>query len=225
MQDKTERGVIETLLRATQEKRLWGGRLMSPDETAQAQSTGVTKDARVSGWFLCGTAHPSMFRCCATDTMHTLLFPLGTGHRLQFMVVVQQCRDWQSRMILPLVGSIVEEFLETLCRGDALQVSLADGDNDDAIVSQLTVGANSSLTELSAMRVQAEFDANEVVALMSSLIDALLKPELFRTIDSGFEVRHVCVSYIFPSDLRERVERDGPSYLIETESPGTGSIH
>ena len=171
MQDKTERGVIETLLRATQEKRLWGGRLMSPDETAQAQSTGVTKDARVSGWFLCGTAHPSMFRCCATDTMHTLLLPLGTGHRLQFMVVVQQCRDWQSRMILPLVGSIVEEFLETLCRGDALQVSLADGDNDDAIVSQLTVGANSSLTELSAMRVQAEFDTNEVVALMSSLID------------------------------------------------------
>ena len=52
-----------------------------------------------------------------------------------------------------------------------MQVSLADGDNDDAIVSQLTVGANSSLTELSAMRVQAEFDTNEVVALMSSLID------------------------------------------------------
>ena len=104
-------------------------------------------------------------------------------------------------------------------------MSLADGDNDDAIVSQLTVGANSSLTEFSAMRVQAEFDTNEVVALMSSLIDALLKPELFRTIDSGFEVRHVCVSYIFPSDLRERVERDGPFHLIETESPGTGSIH
>ena len=52
-----------------------------------------------------------------------------------------------------------------------MQVSLADGDNDDAIVSQLTVGANSSLTEFSAMRVQAEFDTNEVVALMSSLID------------------------------------------------------
>jgi len=108
MQDKTERGVIETLLRATQEKRLWGGRLMSPDETAQAQSAGLSRDARVSGWFLCGTAHPSMFRCCATEAIHTLLLPLGTGHRLQFMVVVQQCRDWQSRMILPMVGAIVE---------------------------------------------------------------------------------------------------------------------
>jgi len=225
MQDKTERGVIETLLRATQEKRLWGGRLMSPDETAQAQNAAITKDARVAGWFLCGTAHPAMFSCCAMEAIHTLLLPLGAGHRLQFMVIVQQCRDWQSRMILPMVGSIVEEFLETLRRGDALQVSLADGDNDNAIVSQLTVGAHSSLTELSAMRVQDEFDTNEVVAVMSSLIDALLKPELFRTIDSGFEVRHVCVSYIFPSDLRERVERDGPFHLVEPESPGTGSIH
>ena len=69
-------------------------------------------------------------------------------------------------------------------------MSLADGDNDDAIVSQLTVGANSSLTELSAMRVQAEFDTNEVVALMSSLIDECRSIFIFKVFDVLNRIRN-----------------------------------
>ncbi len=225
MQERNERDIVEAMIHAVEEKRLWAGRLMSPEETAQALSARVATDSRLNGWFFCGTAHPAMFRCCVTEPIHSLLVPIGTGYSIQFMIVVQQCHHWQSRMILPLVGNFVQDFLDTLVRGDALKVSLADGDDENAVVSQLMPGSCSSLPEVSTMRVQAVFDTKEVLALTSSLIDVLLRPESFRTIDSSQDVRNVCVSYVFPEDFRERIEHGAPFHLVETEFLGKGNIH
>ena len=207
---------IENITQAMKNKKLWMGRLLSPSQTAEAVKDR-TIEPKIDGWFLCTSVHPSMYAVCMTEPMHFSLVPLASN----ILIIVQQCRGWQNRMILPLIGETVTAFLQSFKTDGTLQLSLANGDSDDALITTITPYGDETLRMLQTDNNQSEAGIDALSRFLPSLASMLLELTSFKNLSNSDELREVCVSCVLSDELQDRLMQNNIQDIFQLLSQDT----
>ena len=208
--EKKQYEIIETLLRAGKDERLHAGRLMSPEELRRAVYGRSGPEKQFEGWFLCGTAHPAMYSACVKSETQTAVVTLN-----DYFVAIQQCETWQSRIVLPVAGEHAIRFVHAMNRGAELQLSLANGNQDDTFISLVGPITKTIPGHQENSRTGAGDDV--ILAALPGLVCLLLQPNALDSIGHS-PVTDVCVTFVLPE------EKQPPSVLSEIGKFGQ-SIH
>ena len=137
-------------------------------------------------------------------------------------MVVQQCCEWQARLILPLVGDAMAEFKDSIVKTGALLVSLANTMASHGVMSLMACNQDSMLdqVEKATVKKNAEPDSAPFLASLAKLMYVLLQPSALKSLDESREVEQVCVTYVLPPELRAQLEA-----LVGVENVSERQMH
>jgi hypothetical protein len=182
-------------------------RLMNPTETKAALKGRSGSDMSLSGWFLCGEVHPTMWALMKNHpdevvlTANFVTTPSGTS----FLMAHQCIGSWRHCVPVPLVGADVTAFTESLARGCPLHLSLANGNKDDALVIPLECSPLFIEHLSRSWRADIE-DIGLFIEEMAMLAAGLMLRHIGSKEAEVKSVSHVCISPLITDELMNIIE-------------------
>ena len=175
-------------------------RLMSPQDVALATRSGTPEDQALSGWWICGDVHPSMWTAVRDGALFTPLL-MGVAKApsgRHYMTVVHQAAAWQHRLCIALVGGHVDRWVQTLLCRSPLQFAFAAHNVEHAFVTRVEFSPE-ALEDLrhtvSAMPRDIVDLVDESRAFMTSRTEAFCGLKLA-------EPEEICFSLLLPDEAR-----------------------
>lgn len=187
--------LLGVLMRAMADNRLGPGELMSPAQLAQAVGERGGEERNLRGWYLCATGHERMFAAGAPEVAIgvTLVEPSQTA----YLVTAVQLGNWQARIVVPSVGAEGHDYLKALARERFVQLALAQGDSDQAMVLRVAL-ADAAVNRLAAQPRVLDVNPQVFLADYVQLLGHLLQPAALSPLPDMPAVREACVAYILP---------------------------
>ena len=185
------------LMPAMAEARLGPGRLMSPAQLAQAVSGRAGKERHLHGWWLCASGDERMFSAPAEMALGVTVLDAGGP---AYLVVAVQWQHWQVRIVVPVVGVAAQAYVTTLARERELQVALARGESDDALILRLALDAGVA-ERLAALPPLPDVDVAAFLEDYVQLLGRLVQPPALRPLPGMPAVREVGVAYLLPDGM------------------------
>lgn len=182
------------------------GRLMTPEEVALAMRdrSQMEKD-EVRGWAVCGEMHHAMWKVCqfSGENFASSIQVFEVEDAPGYAVIIQECGNWQHRILLPLLGKTVSRFIDSLQRG-LMRFSIANNKTNYALQIPLSVDPKVHEELVNAKQEEVDTPLTRLIDMLHLSV-LLSEPSYLKPLKAP-SIEHVCVTLIIPPEIRELME-------------------